>query len=169
MPEKRRAMTPESVKSKNLSLDMNKFRQIEIEAPIKRFKNKRVLVIDDDIYSVQILLHVLQQFGCNVQVSQNAINAVDRLVKDDFDLIILDWMMPKLNGNETLLAAQQLIGGVDEYGPLGRHTPFIVYSGLPKDRLDVPYCSHFDYLKHLQKPQRYANLKREIFSLLYSL
>ena len=82
---------------------MNKFRQIEIKRRLSGLKQK-VLVIDDDIYSVQILLHVLQQFGCNVQVSQNAINAVDRLVKDDFDLIILDWMMPKLNGNETLLA-----------------------------------------------------------------
>ena len=61
----------------------------------------RILVVDDEIYIVHILDFSLGMEGYEVLTALDGEQALERLKSDKPDLIVLDIMMPKLDGYET--------------------------------------------------------------------
>jgi len=61
----------------------------------------RILVVDDEIYIVHILDFSLGMEGYEVITALDGEQAVERAVAEKPDLIVLDIMMPKLDGYET--------------------------------------------------------------------
>ena len=59
---------------------------------------KRILVVDDDPVIVRMLESKLQSNGYEVITSQEATNGLEIAIKEFPDLIILDVMMPIVNG-----------------------------------------------------------------------
>ncbi len=59
---------------------------------------KRILVVDDDPVVVHILESRLKDNGYEVMVTQEATNGLEMAMKQFPDLIILDVMMPIVNG-----------------------------------------------------------------------
>jgi CheY-like chemotaxis protein len=59
---------------------------------------KRILVVDDDTATLEILSDVLTDHGYEVATSGDGRDALDRLKNSRTDLIILDLMMPVMNG-----------------------------------------------------------------------
>ena len=57
-----------------------------------------VLVVDDDAEIAYAVSKLLQNEGYNTLKASNGFEALDKLVTDKVDLIILDIMMPKLDG-----------------------------------------------------------------------
>lgn len=66
----------------------------------------KILLVDDDTELTDLLAEVLLFAGFNVDVANNGQEALDRL-SDDYALILLDMMMPVLNGIETLKRIRQ--------------------------------------------------------------
>ncbi|RYZ81554.1 MAG: response regulator, partial [Proteobacteria bacterium] len=62
----------------------------------------KVLIVDDDPISVKMIESSLQQRGCETKVVDNGQEAVDQIFEHAFDLIVLDWNMPGMNGLETI-------------------------------------------------------------------
>ena len=61
----------------------------------------RVLVVDDDP-SVQTALRILlARDGYTVATAGNGKLALETFAEDKFDLVVLDWMMPEMDGLET--------------------------------------------------------------------
>ncbi|MFL5734052.1 MAG: response regulator transcription factor, partial [Chloroflexia bacterium] len=58
----------------------------------------KVLVVDDDPDLVAICSMVLESEGYAVDAARNGSEAVDKLQSDDIDLVLLDVMMPVLDG-----------------------------------------------------------------------
>jgi two-component system alkaline phosphatase synthesis response regulator PhoP len=61
----------------------------------------KILVVDDEIYIVHILDFSLGMEGYEVLTALDGEQALERAKTDQPDLIVLDIMMPKLDGYET--------------------------------------------------------------------
>ena len=64
-------------------------------------QNARVLIVDDTLQNIQVLGTVLREQGYQLNVAQNGLQALDMVQKVLPDLILLDVMMPELDGHET--------------------------------------------------------------------
>ncbi len=63
---------------------------------------KSILVIDDEGLVTTSLKQLLKKAGYNVDIANNAQTAMNKVKENDFDLIISDIRMPKINGVEVV-------------------------------------------------------------------
>jgi CheY-like chemotaxis protein/anti-sigma regulatory factor (Ser/Thr protein kinase) len=68
----------------------------------------RVLLVDDEDIVCQILREYLVEDGHVVETAANGHEALDKLPKAAFDVVILDRAMPGLSGDQTALAIKEL-------------------------------------------------------------
>lgn len=62
---------------------------------------KRILVVEDEPETAEILQRLLERRGYQVSVSMNGKEALEKINKDPPDLVILDLNLPKLPGEEV--------------------------------------------------------------------
>ena len=65
--------------------------------------SKNILVADDDKDIRELVAIYLKTEGFNVKLAENGEEALALIEKNKFDLVILDVMMPKIDGLETLI------------------------------------------------------------------
>ena len=65
-------------------------------------KTGHILVVDDNRLNRLKLSHVLQQQGHSVEQAENGQQALDMLHAAAFDVVLLDIMMPEMDGHEVL-------------------------------------------------------------------
>ncbi len=63
---------------------------------------KRILIVDDDDPIRALLMTVLRRRSFRVDGARNGIDAVGRLAACRYALVVLDLMMPRMNGYEVL-------------------------------------------------------------------
>ncbi len=66
-----------------------------------------VLLIDDDVELVEMLKEYIEQEGFNVIKAHDGLAGAQLLAQHSADIVVLDVMMPKLNGIETLKLIRQ--------------------------------------------------------------
>lgn len=71
-------------------------------------KNKKVLVVDDDLQIVDIMKDILAQSFRTVTVANNGKEALEAYAKDKFDLVITDIRMPKMDGIQLCYELKKL-------------------------------------------------------------
>jgi class 3 adenylate cyclase len=116
-----------------------------------------LLVVDDDEMNRDLLLRRLERQGHTVLVAENGRCALERLETTKVDLILLDIVMPELDGLQTLerLKASEI----------QRHTPVIMLSAL--DEIDrVVRCIEVGADDYLSKPYNPVLLKARINACL---
>lgn len=59
---------------------------------------KKVIVVDDDMYIRELYEEVLKSEGYNVETAKDGEETLAKLRQGGYDLILLDIMMPKLDG-----------------------------------------------------------------------
>lgn len=67
----------------------------------------KILLIDDDVEFTDLLNELLSLEGFEMKVVHNGQEGLDELEANQYDLILLDVMMPVLNGIETLKQIRQ--------------------------------------------------------------
>lgn len=94
---------------------------------------QRILVAEDDRVLSRIVGFNLNQAGFDVTVVRDGRSAVDRARDNLFDLIIVDYQMPRMCGEDVCRAVRS--------GTLNVDTPFFFCTGkgyeLDRDRLDA--------------------------------
>ena len=69
------------------------------------FQDKKVLVVDDDVRNVFALTSALESRGMTVAFAENGREGIETLKKNpDADLVLMDIMMPEMDGYETMRA-----------------------------------------------------------------
>ena len=63
----------------------------------------KILVVDDEKLLVKGITFNLQNEGYEVEAAYDGATAVELARRGDFDLIILDWMMPEKSGSEACM------------------------------------------------------------------
>jgi adenylate cyclase len=81
-----------------------------------------VLVVDDDPVNRRLLTQFLEQDGYRVDTAADGREALERLRADPFDLVLLDVLMPKMDGYEVLTQMQ-----ADD---VLRHLPVVMITAL---------------------------------------
>jgi CheY-like chemotaxis protein len=67
-----------------------------------RYSECSVLVVDDSDANREILAHRLEKIGYQTGSARNGVEALDVLALERFDMVLLDMMMPELDGFGTL-------------------------------------------------------------------
>src|SRR5512132_1940677 len=103
----------------------------------------RILVVDDNEANRDMLSRRLARQGHGVEMAAGGQEALQRLGAEPFDLVLLDIMMPEMNGYEVLERLK-----ADEHL---RHTPVIMISAV--DQLEsVVRCIELGAEDYLPKP-----------------
>lgn len=104
-------------------------------APLKKLQGK-LLLVEDDSLNAQITQQCLESFGLEAKIAGHAADALKRADEEDFDLVLLDYRLPDMDGKSLSLALRERL-------PLG--TPIIALTGQERAR----DCCMDDYV---QKP-----------------
>jgi two-component system, cell cycle response regulator len=102
-----------------------------------------ILVVDDDEINRMVLSHDLEREGHRVTAVENGGRALEALRAQPFDVVLLDVLMPELDGYETLARIER-----DEKL---RHVPVIMVSAL-EDIESVVRCIELGAADYLPKP-----------------
>ena len=70
-------------------------------------ENAQILVVDDEERMRNLLKKVLAKQGFSVETSSNGIDALDKVERNPFDVIIADIRMPEMNGMDLLKAVRE--------------------------------------------------------------
>jgi CheY-like chemotaxis protein len=89
----------------------------------------KVLIVEDNSDVRRLYAIGLNQRGFEVKLASNGAEAVERIKVEKPDVVLLDWVMPLMDGGEVLHK-------LDENGSRSS-VPIIVISGqAPPDRID---------------------------------
>jgi len=66
----------------------------------KEQRKRRILVVEDSITSRTLLKNILETAGYHVRTAVDGMEAFTALMEEDFDLVITDIEMPRMNGFE---------------------------------------------------------------------
>lgn len=119
--------------------------------------NHRILVVDDDQINRTVLVRNLKRFGHAAAIAENGRQALAMLRRQSFDLVLLDIMMPEMNGYQVL---EQL-----RLDPALRHIPAVVISGI-EDVSSVIRCIELGAEDYLFKPCDRVLLKARVDACL---
>ncbi len=87
----------------------------------------KVLIVEDNSDVRRLYAIGLNQHGFEVKLAANGAEAVERINAEKPDVVLLDWLMPLMDGSEVL---NKLENG-------NRNVPVIVISGQPApDEID---------------------------------
>lgn len=80
---------------------------------------KRLLIVDDDVNLLSFFQEELQQAGFEVTVKDNGADAIISAAEEEFDLILLDMLMPGLDGIKVTRVLRKIIPNVPIIGLTG--------------------------------------------------
>jgi signal transduction histidine kinase/ActR/RegA family two-component response regulator len=113
----------------------------------------RVLIAEDNVTNSHLVMEMLELAGCKASVVNNGREAIDKLEHDDFDLVLMDWHMPEMDG----VVATRTWRDHERALPGTRHVPIIALTAsvLPGDRETCLQAGMDDFLA---KPFTYDEL-----------
>ncbi len=116
--------------------------------------NADVLVVEDNPVNQRIATALLERIGCRVELAANGREALERVARRHYDLILMDCQMPGMDGYEATARIRQ------SPPPLGR-IPIVALtaSALSGDR---ERCLSAGMDGYLTKPVRAADLRRTV-------
>jgi len=116
-----------------------------------------VLVVDDDMTIRQIAREALKQSGFTVEEAEDGLEAVSAFEKLQPDIVLLDVMMPGMDGFETCQSLRELPGG--------ETTPVLMMTGL--DDIDsINHAYEVGATDFITKPINWLILKYRLRNIL---
>lgn len=115
----------------------------------------QVLVADDDALNLRVAARLLREQGCSGALVTSGDKALQLSAQREFDLMLLDISMPRLDGAQTLQALRER----ERQGV--RHLPVIMVSGF-EDRATVERFLAAGADGFLVKPLAADSLRAEI-------
>ncbi|MEY3124169.1 MAG: hypothetical protein RLZZ573_689 [Pseudomonadota bacterium] len=116
----------------------------------------RVLLVEDHMVNQKLAVNLLQRWGHQVVVADNGLLALDALACQEFDLVLMDMMMPVMDGLEATrrIRATQI----------GRRTPIIAMTAnaMESDRQRCLEAGMDDYISKPIKVQELQQMLQRI-------
>lgn len=118
--------------------------------PMCDLRGLKVLVVDDNEHNGEFFEAQLHNWGCRCQIMQRPQEVLSRLSAEPFDVVLLDYHMPGLSG-------EQLIQQIKSEERLAK-LPLILLTSMPQ-RGEVARLSRLGLAGYLTKPVRRQSLQ----------
>lgn len=69
---------------------------------------KNVLIVDDEQIVLDVLQRILMRLGYNSDISDSGEGAIEKFTNEDFDLVLMDILMPEMSGFEVAKAIRKI-------------------------------------------------------------
>ena len=130
-----------------VSMEIPSSKTEEIEINYNLNANAKVLVVDDSKINLKVATNILKPYNINVTTSESGDDAITKCQNETYDIILMDIMMPKKNGTETMkelksmgvnipiiaVTADAIEGQAEKYIESG----FDAYLAKPIDRYEL--------------------------------
>ena len=120
-------------------------------------QNSNVLIVEDDEFNRDLLQRRIKQSGFNTACASNGKEALEVLENEKFDLLLLDLMMPGIDGIEVL---KRLKADAKH-----ARIPVIMVSALD-DSESIATCMRYGATDYITKPFNAVLLRARIESVL---
>lgn len=112
---------------------------VSVGEPLRGWK---VLLAEDNETNQLVAMGMLGQLGCSVAVVQNGQEALERLARESFDVVLMDCQMPVMDGYEATRAIRRFEGDGGSRLPIVALTA----NAMPGDRKQCVEAGMDDYL-----------------------
>ena len=134
--------------------------QVRATAPQQVHRSLRVLLVEDNNINQKLAVTLLERWGHVVTVADNGAVALERVAEQSFDVVLMDMMMPVMNGLDATRAIRE---GEAASSTPGVHVPIIAMTAnaMEADRQRCMEAGMDDYLsKPIRAPELQALLQR---------
>lgn len=121
---------------------------------VRTYPMKKLMIIDDDVRLTNVLAELMDGEGFETMRLTDARNAVEISANWQPDVIILDILMPEINGWEVLRNLKATYAT--------RDIPVIVHSASPRESQNVAELSRYSDVWVLPKPWDVDDLIRKV-------
>ena len=123
------------------------------EAVLARSCN--ILVVDDSRANQQVAIAMLERLGCQASLASNGKEALEKVVREDYDLVFMDCNMPVMNGYDSTKQIRIYEG--DQAGTL----PIIAMTANNSEN-EERICREAGMSDFLPKPLSLAGLREKL-------
>ncbi len=118
---------------------------------------RKVLVVDDEDFVRKLIVVKLKRFGIDTIEADNGMDAIEKAISEKPDLILLDVMMPKMNGFD---ACQRLKANQET-----SHIPIVMLT-TRTDLSGKPWGEQTGVLEYFSKPFLPQKLAERVVKIL---
>ena len=68
----------------------------------------RILIVEDDVANQLVAKYILKRLGYEFEIAENGVQALEMVQKGDFQLVLMDCLMPEMDGFEATRRMRQL-------------------------------------------------------------
>lgn len=136
------------------STSINKENLVDLD-----YKNKKILVVDDNKLNIKVARRVLEQIGItNIDECFNGEECINKIINgSNYDLILMDIMMPVMSG-ETALLELKKISNFD--------TPIIAVTADALSGNDLKY-KELGFIDYISKPFSKDQIKIKLDKIIF--
>ena len=73
----------------------------EIASLAELRKNARLLLVEDNVINQKVATLMLKKLGCKADLAQNGVEAMNAISSNEYDLVLMDCLMPEMDGFEA--------------------------------------------------------------------
>jgi len=114
----------------------------------------KILLVEDNLLNQRIVLFSLKKFNHVVTIANNGLEAVEKFKSEEYDVILMDIMMPVMDGLEATLKIRE----VEETNKTCKRTPIIALTANTMDN-DRNKCLSYGMDEFMSKPFDIEKLK----------
>jgi PAS domain S-box-containing protein len=118
-----------------------------------------ILLAEDDSITRQVILQMLKQTKYNVDIAEDGLKAVEMWEKGEYDLVLMDVQMPRLNGFEATSAIRE------KERVHGGHTPIVAMTAHARKE-DEERCLAAGMDGYISKPIDFQNCLQVIGDII---
>jgi len=127
----------------------------------KGFNGLRVLVAEDNNFNKLLIKNILYGWGCEVDMADNGIIALEKLKNHDYDIVLMDIQMPEMDGYEATMNIRQHFEEPKRSIPVIAVTAHATVAEQEK-------CAKAGMNEFVSKPINTDKLYKKIWSLLHN-
>lgn len=114
-----------------------------------------ILLVEDNVLNQRIVTFSLKKYDHEVTIANNGLEAIDRFKEKQYDAILMDIMMPVMDGLEATVKIRELENQMN----IGSRTPIIALTANTMDN-DRDKCLAYGMDEFMAKPFDIEKLKQ---------
>ena len=114
---------------------------------------RKILLVEDNEVNREVALGMLERLECTAAVAVDGREAVDMILRDEFDLVLMDCHMPVMDGFEATAEIRKL----EQLAGNGKHIPIVAMTANAM-KGDRELCLNSGMDEYVSKPVRLQTL-----------